>query len=148
MYLFCSCSEPSIGKSSNVGLTNCLCGLPRPWPNVSLDMSGVIEETEACSDETESESTSNISTFEGVSGVIAADPCLVKDLGVINRDFGNKCCDEPRSEGGVGIPSAFLLALDSFSCSKACSLLLKSLKICKLFFELYILLTLLGLVTI
>ena len=107
----------------------------------------MTDETEVCSDETDSVSTSDISTFEGVSGVIAADLCLVEDLGVINSDFGSKCCGEPRSEGGVGMPSAFLLVLDSFSLSKACSLLLESLKIRKLFFELYFLLTLLGIVT-
>ena len=59
-----------MGKSSNVGLTNFFHGRLRPRPKDNLDMSGVIEEIDVCSEDTGGESTSKISSKDGVCGVL------------------------------------------------------------------------------
>ena len=70
MYHFCSASDASMGKSSNVGLTNFFHGRSHPQPKDNLDMSGVIEEINVCSEDTERESTSKILSKDGVCGVL------------------------------------------------------------------------------
>ena len=90
MYHFCSSSDASIGKSSNVALTNCFCGLPHPRPKDNLDMSGVMEEIDVPKTV---KVNIHLKCYPKMKSVVYHKHCVVlEDCGVVKSDLGAKWC--------------------------------------------------------